>query len=208
MKPYDSLAIAELAQALGNALFDNSVMRPRPRTHHELREWLRDYFDRAATLDAGGDELCGCGRPAEYSTNDGGRCCNKYGVRCPPAPAGDAVAGLVGKWRERATPSASSRASADFLAGRREAYEQCADELAAALQSSGREGGEADPYQSRGYYSDEVAPREDRTGREGMVLVPERLTEDMREALNLNRSEPSDDLYAAILAAAQEPNRD
>jgi hypothetical protein len=139
MKP-SARAIAELAQALGNALFDNSVMRARPRTHHELREWLRDYFDRAATLDAGGDELCGCGRPAEYSTNDGGRCCNKYGVRCPPAPAGDAVAGLVGKWRERATPSASSRASADFLAGRREAYEQCADELAAALQSSGREG--------------------------------------------------------------------
>jgi hypothetical protein len=55
-------------------------------------------LDRAATLDAGGDELCGCGRPAEYSTNDGGRCCNKYGVRCPPAPAGDAVALVRGSW--------------------------------------------------------------------------------------------------------------
>jgi hypothetical protein len=36
--------IDALAQALGNALFDNSVTRPRPRTHHELREWLREYF--------------------------------------------------------------------------------------------------------------------------------------------------------------------
>jgi hypothetical protein len=144
----EAVDIDAFAQALGNALFDNSVTRPRPRTHHELREWLRDYFDRADTLDAGDDELCGCGRPAEYATNDGGRCCNKYGVRCTAAPAGDA----------------------------------------AALQSS---------------------------GREGMVLVPREPTDDMiRAGLGEIQQQAKygnfacSTVYRAMLAAAQEKNRD
>lgn len=27
-------------------------------------------------------EVCGCGKPADYMANDGGLCCNKYGIRC------------------------------------------------------------------------------------------------------------------------------
>jgi hypothetical protein len=97
MKPHDSRAITELAQALGNALFDNSVMRARPRTHHELREWLRDYFDRAATLDAGEPcvECDDTGYTGGYREN--GNC-----VRCtsaPPAPAVAAVAEDAGRYR-------------------------------------------------------------------------------------------------------------
>jgi hypothetical protein len=40
----------------------------------------------------GKPELCGCGKPAEYMTSDGGRCCNKYDIKCQPAhPTGDRV---------------------------------------------------------------------------------------------------------------------
>lgn len=38
-----------------------------------------------------GGELCGCGRPADYTANDGGWCCNKYGIRCKQAQPAAAV---------------------------------------------------------------------------------------------------------------------
>jgi hypothetical protein len=43
----------------------------------------------SANPNAGKPELCGCGLPAEYMTNDGGWCCNKYGIKHLPASAGE-----------------------------------------------------------------------------------------------------------------------
>ena len=88
-----------------------------------------------------GGEVCGCGRPAEYSTKDGGRCCNKYGLRCAPtdAPERDAVAALPAKWREDAKamiPESTFGMFIDDVAkneGVAVGKEMCADELSAAL---------------------------------------------------------------------------
>jgi hypothetical protein len=47
----------------------------------------------SANPNAGKPELCGCGLPAEYMTNDGGWCCNKYGIKHLPASAGEVQIG-------------------------------------------------------------------------------------------------------------------
>jgi len=90
--------VAELRERLANAEAELAKLRERtvvvgidPGSPGGDRTVVR-RTSRATVLV---DELCGCGRPADYTANDGGWCCNKYGIRCKATPdAPDPVAQL------------------------------------------------------------------------------------------------------------------
>jgi hypothetical protein len=88
----------------------------------------------------GKPELCGCGKPAEYMTSDGGRCCNKYDIKCQQAhPTGDRVRGLVEKWRALVAAHDGEFAFVDGV-------KLCLRELEAAIAGCQTEGRELPKY--------------------------------------------------------------
>jgi hypothetical protein len=56
------------------------------------------------------DKLCGCGRPAEYEAEGGGRCCNKYSIKCQPQQSGE---GMVLVRRDAILAAAAELAAQD-----------------------------------------------------------------------------------------------
>jgi hypothetical protein len=131
-----------------------------------------------ATLDAGVDSFCGMKIVHDPSVPEG-----MVELRAsPPAPAGDAVAGLVQKWRDDAKrPPDAGLTVAD-------AFNACADDLFAALNAAALQS----------------------SGRDGMVRVPREPTDDMiRAGLGEIQQQAKygnfacSTVYRAMLAAAQ-----
>jgi hypothetical protein len=97
----------------------------------------------SANPNAGKPELCGCGLPAEYMTNDGGWCCNKYGIKHLPASAGEVQIGefVIAMLIAAGYVTQAKVDEARKIALSHGPYEMAAPTPPAAAQEDGREKG-------------------------------------------------------------------